>query len=58
MMSDTKALKAAEYLKRYCGERGCSECLFRSDCGFCLLQTVKNPEDYPIDHIMTERRDE
>lgn len=51
MMSDAKALRCAELLRQYCAERGCSECIFRTGYGFCILQSVKNPESWRLDEV-------
>ncbi len=50
-MSDEKAVRAADLLRQYCAERGCSECVFRSGYGFCILQTTKNPEAWQLDRL-------
>ena len=60
MMSDAKALKAAQNLKQYCGERGCDPevCTFKTKTGICVLQAARLPEDYQLDHIRPERQNE
>lgn len=56
-MRDEKAIRAAELLKQYCNERGCSECVFNTCAGFCLLQAAKLPENYQLDGLREVRRD-
>jgi hypothetical protein len=53
MISDEKALRAAELIKRYCGERGCDdgECAFRLRCGVCIIQATRLPEDWKLDGL-------
>ncbi|MBR3630604.1 MAG: hypothetical protein IKN55_09085 [Oscillospiraceae bacterium] len=57
MMSDTKAIRAAELLRQYCAERGCSECKFRTGYGFCRLQATKNPESWQLDDLREDNAD-
>lgn len=53
MISDEKALRAAELIKRYCGERGCDdgECVFKLLCGVCIIQATRLPEDWKLDWL-------
>lgn len=54
MISDDKALRAAELIKRYCGERGCDngECAFRQKkSGICPLTDGRLPEDWKLDGL-------
>lgn len=51
VMSDAKAVRASENLRQYCAERGCSECIFRTEYGFCVLQTSKSPESWQLDGL-------
>lgn len=48
MVADTKALKAAETLRKYFRERGCNaDCVFYNRySGTCQLK-VKAPENFP-----------
>jgi hypothetical protein len=54
MMTNEKALRAAELLRQYCAERGCSECVFEAPAGFCVLQAVKLPECWKPDELRRE----
>lgn len=56
MISDEKALRAAELIKRYCGERGCDdgECAFRLRCGVCIIQATRLPEDWKLDGLRAQ----
>ena len=58
MMSDSKAVRAAENLRQYCAERGCSECKFQTEYGFCALQTSKNPESWQLDELLEVKKHE
>lgn len=61
MMSDAKALKAAQNLKQYCEERQCRDgvCVFRQKLsGICPLTDGRLPEDWQIDHVRHERQNE
>ena len=50
MISDAKAIKAAETLRRYCSERGCNaECYFYSKLSATCALKVKAPENFPAD---------
>lgn len=50
MISDEKAIKAAETLRRYCSERGCNaECWFYNKLSATCQLKVKSPENYPAD---------
>jgi hypothetical protein len=51
MMTDCKAIRAADLLRQYCAERGCDECVFKSGAGFCVLQSAKLPEDFKLDGL-------
>lgn len=53
MMTDCKAIRAAELIKRYCGERGCDdgECVFKLLCGVCIIQVTRLPEDWKLDGL-------
>lgn len=52
-ISDTKVIRAAQNLKRYCGERGCDEeeCIFKTTYGICILQATRLPEDWNLDGL-------
>jgi len=56
MMSDTKAVRAAELLRQYCAERGCDGCVFRAQHGFCILQSAKLPEDWKLEGLGREEQ--
>ena len=60
-MSDSKAVRAAEYLKQYCGERGCDPefCAFcEKKSKICILQSSRLPENYNLESIQLERLNE
>lgn len=59
MISLEKVLRAVELIRRYCGERGCSDCAFQSDAGFCRIQSAKTPENFAFDdlHGKEEKRE-
>lgn len=59
-MRDEKALRSALLLKRYCGERGCDEeeCTFRTKYGICVLQATRLPEDWQLDGLKREDKDD
>lgn len=49
MTADTKAIKAAETLRRYCAERGCNaECVFYNRYSATCKLKVKAPENFPV----------
>lgn len=50
-MTDSKAIRAADLLRQYCGERGCDECVFKAAAGFCVIQAAKLPEDFKLDGL-------
>ena len=52
-MRDEKAIRCAELLRQYCGERGCTkeECVFVQTCGFCILQATRLPEDWQLEDL-------
>lgn len=60
MISDAKAIRAADLVRQYCGERGCDdgECAFRLRCGVCLLQATRLPEDWKLDGLSVRKTDE
>lgn len=60
MISDAKVIRAAELIKRYCGERGCDDgdCVFRLRCGVCLLQATRLPEDWKLDGLAAKDKQE
>ena len=46
---DIEAIKAAEFLKQYCRDVDCSECIFYFR-GDCMLSTINDDYDYtPLD---------
>ena len=48
MVSDAKAIKAAELIRKYCSERGCNaECCFYNRLSATCQLKVKAPENYP-----------
>lgn len=48
MISDAKAIKAADTLRRYCSERGCNaEFVFYNRLSATCKLKVKSPENYP-----------
>ena len=55
-IKEAEAIKAAEILKNYCGERDCPDCIFnfRGDC--ILSESNHNyiPKDWLIDLIRGE----
>lgn len=49
MISDAKAIKAAEALRRYCSERGCNaECVFYNRLSATCQLKVKSPDCFPV----------
>lgn len=60
MISDAKAIRAAELIKQYCGERGCDdgECAFRLRCGVCIIQATRLPEDWNLDGLAAKDKRE
>ena len=58
---DEKALRAALLLKQYCNEHPCrdGECAFRQKkSGICLLADVRLPEDWQLDGLKQEDKDD
>ena len=60
MISDAKAIRAADLVRQYCGERGCDDgdCVFRLRCGVCLLQATRLPEDWKLDGLTAKDKQE
>ena len=60
MISDAKAIRAADLVRKYCGERGCDDgdCVFRLRCGVCLLQATRLPEDWKLDGLAAKDKQE
>lgn len=61
MISDAKAIRAAELIKRYCNERPCEDgvCAFRQKkSGICPLAEVRLPEDWKLDGLSVRKTDE
>lgn len=60
MISDAKAIRAADLVRQYCGERGCDDgdCVFRLRCGVCLLQATRLPEDWKLDGLAANDKQE
>lgn len=58
MMTDKKAIRAAELIRQYCAERGCSQCVFESKAKFCLLQGSRIPGKFPVEEIRKDRLNE
>lgn len=60
MISNEKALRAEELIKRYCGERGCDdgECAFRLRCGVCIIQATRLPEDWKLEGLAAKDKRE
>ena len=60
MISDAKAIRAADLVRQYCGERGCDDgdCVFRLRCGVCLLQATRLPEDWKLDGLAAKDKQE
>lgn len=49
MTADSKALKAAETLRKYCRERGCNaDCVFYNRISATCQLKVKAPENFPV----------
>lgn len=44
-IKETEAIKAAELLKQFCEERGCTDCIF-SSFGNCILTVSDYYEQY------------
>lgn len=48
MTADSKAIKAAETLRKYCAERGCNaDCCFYNRLSATCQLKVKSPECFP-----------
>ena len=60
MIADAKAIRAADLVRQYCGERGCDDgdCVFRLRCGVCLLQATRLPEDWKLDGLAAKDKQE
>lgn len=61
MISDEKALRAAELIKRYCNERPCRDgkCAFRQKkSGICPLTDGRLPEDWKLDGLAAKDKRE
>ena len=60
MISDAKAIRAADLVRQYCGERGFDDgdCVFRLRCGVCLLQATRLPEDWKLDGLAAKDKQE
>ena len=60
MISDAKAIRAADLVRQYCGERGCDdgECAFRLRCGVCIIQATRLPEDWKLDGLAAKDKQE
>ncbi len=51
MMSDEKALRAAELLRKYCNERCCGECVFVRKNGYCAIGSAHHPALIVLDDL-------